>query len=330
MEDSLSFEHLMNAEEPVPLMEAVRAMQGLSFWDGSRRRERTFDYDMAKEGVRVCFTWAESERCPEDAKRNLTVDQRAALRAWTCTPLCYVLTSALRNAQPTLESLRPVLPYARLLFSALHNLPEKYNFKRGTLYRAEDGVRATWDAEMRAPGGIFSFYALTSCSTQPQVLRSFKGEGARTVYILRDASGSIIKDFSDYKEDEVLLEPVCHFQVLRAEKYDESHPDVLMGEVREGLHKVEGRLKNEAAMAAAEELQARRRRRAFCHVLRVWQNYCGEARKIKEEAEERKIKQRLRRSGRCSGGFDWFKCEGGWRCHGGSHWVSNADLVTLT
>ena len=46
---------------------------------------------------RVCFTWAESERCPEDAKRNLTVDQRAALRAWTCTPLCYVLTSALRE-----------------------------------------------------------------------------------------------------------------------------------------------------------------------------------------------------------------------------------------
>ena len=55
----------------------------------------------------------------------------------------------------------------------------------------------------------------------------------------------------------------------------------------------------------------------------------AEAQRIAEEArrreEERKrIKQRLR--GRCPAGFDWYKDGGGWRCHGGTHWVSDADL----
>jgi hypothetical protein len=55
----------------------------------------------------------------------------------------------------------------------------------------------------------------------------------------------------------------------------------------------------------------------------------AEARKIAEDAhrreeERRRVKQRLR--GRCPAGFDWYRQGGGWRCHGGSHWVSDADL----
>ena len=101
----------------------------------------------------------------------------------------------------------------------------------------------TWDAKMRAPEGIFSFYVPTSCSTDPKVLQQFKDEGVRTVYKLHDASGWILNDFSPY-EEEVLLEPVCHFQVLRAEKFDEGHEMVLSGDVEnKGLHKVEGRVR---------------------------------------------------------------------------------------
>ena len=244
MEDPFFFEDLLNNVELVPLMDAVRPMQGLSFWHGSNRRQLIFDFVKVEPGVRTCLAWAESESCPQDARQELTLDQRAAIRAWTCTSLCYGLTSALRNTQRTLEGLKPVLPYARLLFSALHALPETYIFERGTLYRAERGVMDTWDAKMRAPEGIFSFYVPTSCSTNPKVLQQFKDEGVRTVYKLHDASGWILNDFSPYQEEEVLLEPVCHFQVLRAEKFDEGHEMVLSGDVEnKGLHKVEGRVR---------------------------------------------------------------------------------------
>lgn len=55
----------------------------------------------------------------------------------------------------------------------------------------------------------------------------------------------------------------------------------------------------------------------------------AEARKIAEEAlrreeERQRVKKALR--GRCPAGFDWYRQGGGWRCHGGSHWVSDADL----
>ena len=46
-----------------------------------------------------------------------------------------------------------------------------------------------------------------------------------------------------------------------------------------------------------------------------------------EKARQReKIKQKLRAIGNCPAGFVWYKCGGGWRCEGGSHYVSDAEL----
>jgi hypothetical protein len=42
------------------------------------------------------------------------------------------------------------------------------------------------------------------------------------------------------------------------------------------------------------------------------------------EEKRRRVKERLR--GLCPAGFDWYRQGGGWRCHGGSHWVSDAKL----
>jgi hypothetical protein len=38
-------------------------------------------------------------------------------------------------------------------------------------------------------------------------------------------------------EKEVLLKPVCNFEVQKAEKFDAGHQMVLMGEIKTGLHK---------------------------------------------------------------------------------------------
>ena len=63
MEDPSFFEHLLNDEELVPLMDAVRPMQGLSFWHGSRRRQLTFDCDTAEPSLRACLVWAPRRGC---------------------------------------------------------------------------------------------------------------------------------------------------------------------------------------------------------------------------------------------------------------------------
>ena len=50
-------------------------------------------------------------------------------------------------------------------------------------------------------------------------------------------------DFNLYEEKEVLLEPVCNFEVLEAEKFDAGHRMVQMGEIKAGLHRVVGRVR---------------------------------------------------------------------------------------
>jgi hypothetical protein len=57
------------------------------------------------------------------------------------------------------------------------------------------------------PGGNFSFFVPTSFSLNPAVVQRFKDEGARTVFIIHDASGWNLAAFSPYDEVEVLVEP---------------------------------------------------------------------------------------------------------------------------
>ncbi|KAJ1555714.1 hypothetical protein HK405_014184 [Cladochytrium tenue] len=56
-------------------------------------------------------------------------------------------------------------------------------------------------------------------------------------------------------------------------------------------------------------------------------------RRIKDEEERRTelarlewMKERLGKIMKCPAGYKWYQCGGGWRCGGGSHYVSNAQL----
>jgi hypothetical protein len=158
------------------------------------------------------------------------VQQLTTMRAWTCTSLCYALCDVMRSPDRTLANVAPTLSFCRLLFTVMRGIPTKYVFTAGTLYRTERGVIRTWDTKMHE-GGIFSFYVPTSFSRDPAVVAKFKDEGPRTVFILRGAAGIILNEISPYDEKEVLLEPVCHCEVLLSEKFDVSHRDVQMGQV---------------------------------------------------------------------------------------------------
>jgi hypothetical protein len=57
----------------------------------------------------------------------------------------------------------------------------------------------------------------------------------------------------------------------------------------------------------------------------------AEDRKKQDEARRKaelyqKAQEKLRRLAKCPAGFEWRQVGGGWRCGGGSHFVSNETL----
>jgi len=45
-----------------------------------------------------------------------------------------------------------------------------------------------------------------------------------------------------------------------------------------------------------------------------------------EQEKQARIREKLRQISPCPAGFSWYKTGGGWRCGGGSHFVSDSQL----
>ena len=51
----------------------------------------------------------------------------------------------------------------------------------------------------------------------------------------------------------------------------------------------------------------------------------AQQRKAKTDAEK-KAQEKIRHLGRCPMDYEWIREEGGWRCAGGSHFLTDAEL----
>jgi hypothetical protein len=273
----LFFEHVLNHIPLVTLEEAAKKMDNVNYIE-TGDQEKTFDFGKVRECLRKCVVWAESMGQAQgqelyDAKvalqqklgsKEMGVEGMAALRAYTCTPMCFVLNSVIRSTKiqisgqhdPVLARifLDPVLAYAKLLLTSLRALPRRFLFV-GTLYRSEAGVTDTWkekkellDKKDKEPQVRHNFYCPTSFSTNPVAAAKFKEEAvdkqnARTSFTLYGAAGYDLKEFSEYPhEGEVLIEPVCCCNVEKMEIPQDQFPGELT--CMEGLYTMELRVRS--------------------------------------------------------------------------------------
>lgn len=92
----------------------------------------------------------------------------------------------------------------------------------------------------------------------------------------------------------------------------------------EAEHAAEQERLQQIAEEQARQEALRRAREAYEAQLR--QQREAEERRRDEERKKQAIQEALRRISPCPAGFQWYQCGTGWRCGGGSHFVSDAEL----
>ena len=78
----------------------------------------------------------------------------------------------------------------------------------------------------------------------------------------------------------------------------------VLGAMREAVQQEEARLEEERRLLEEARLEELRRK----------------------QEEHRRVQEALQRCRACPMGFSWYQCGGGWRCTGGSHFMSDEQL----
>ncbi|MFZ4298967.1 ADP-ribosyltransferase domain-containing protein [Streptomyces cinereoruber] len=144
---------------------------------------------------------------------GLSADAVAALHLYTCESAFYREINAVLRS-PDRERLVPYLPYLRLLFSAVAELP----VRKEPLWR---GVAL--DLRSQYPvGRTVTWWGVSSCTSEAAVARRFLGSrGRRTLFEVTPARAVGIRRFSAFTgEEEYILTPGTRLEVteVKAER----------------------------------------------------------------------------------------------------------------
>lgn len=136
-------------------------------------------------------------RADADGAGELSADAIAALYLYTCESAFYrEINSVLRNADRS--KVLPYLPYLRLLFSAVSQLPVRTE----SLWR---GVALDLRAQYQL-GGTVTWWGVSSCTPKLGVAKAFLGNrGKRTLFEVVPARAVGIRDFSAFTEEEEFI-----------------------------------------------------------------------------------------------------------------------------
>ena len=146
------------------------------------------------------------KRRTDEASDGLSADAIAALYLYTCESAFYrEINATLRS--PDRTRLVPYLPYLRLLFSAVSQLPAR----KAPLWR---GV--SLDLRAQYPlGRTVTWWGVSSCTSELSVAKAFLGSrGKRTLFEVTPARAVSIRDFSAFTgEEEFILPPGTQLKV---------------------------------------------------------------------------------------------------------------------
>ncbi|MFD0370470.1 ADP-ribosyltransferase domain-containing protein [Streptomyces sp. NPDC127114] len=147
-----------------------------------------------------------ADESADSAAGGLSADAIAALYLYTCESGFYRDINAVLRA-PDRTKVLPYLPYLRLLFSAVSNLPVHTR----PLWR---GV--SLDLRSQYPvGRTVTWWGVSSCTSEPDVARAFLGSrGRRTLFEVTPARAVGIRSFSAFTgEEEYILAPGTQLKV---------------------------------------------------------------------------------------------------------------------
>ncbi|GJF32520.1 hypothetical protein KNE206_52200 [Kitasatospora sp. NE20-6] len=153
------------------------------------------------------------KRRADETPGGLSADAIAALFLYTCESAFYREINAVLRS-PDRTRVVPYLPYLRLLFAAVSQLPARTE----PLWR---GV--SLDLRAQYPlGRTVTWWGVSSCTSEPGVARSFLGSrGRRTFFEVRPLRATGIRDFSAFTgEEEFILLPGTQLKVtdVRSER----------------------------------------------------------------------------------------------------------------
>ncbi|WP_432061436.1 ADP-ribosyltransferase domain-containing protein [Streptomyces sp. S1] len=185
-----------------PLMDFPRAVEPVS------RVLRNLDAHIERSRL-----FGEARAASAEDTGGLSADAIAALYLYTCESAFYREINAVLRS-PDRERLVPYLPYLRLLFSAVAELPAR----KQPLWR---GVAL--DLRSQYPvGRTVTWWGVSSCTSEPAVARGFLGSrGRRTLFEVTPARAVGIRRFSAFTgEEEYILTPGTRLEVteVKAER----------------------------------------------------------------------------------------------------------------
>jgi hypothetical protein len=123
--DPFFFEHLLNDVSLVSFLDAARELDGVEFFHGTRQETMQFSFVKDEPALRACLEWAAAFDL-EDVRKALAEQQLAAIRAWTCTPLCYILCSMLRSPHASCFFPGPLCPVCHYIYILTHTHTHTY------------------------------------------------------------------------------------------------------------------------------------------------------------------------------------------------------------
>ena len=105
--DPFFFEYVLHGVPLVSLLDAARELDGVEFFHGKRQQITRFSFLKGEPALRACLLEWAAVFGLEDVRKALGEQQLAAIRAWTCTPLCYILCFLLRSPREAGAALCP-------------------------------------------------------------------------------------------------------------------------------------------------------------------------------------------------------------------------------